>query len=179
MVCDRCKTAVTDVLRQNGLRPVSVELGVACVDGQVTPETRERLRSQLAAIGFELLDDRRQQLIDRIKSLIVDLVHWKDGLPPVNLSDYLSSHIHRDYSSLSKLFSETTSMTIERYYILQRVERVKELITYDELSLTQIALKMNYSSVAYLSSQFKQVTGMTPTQFKHMERAGRTSLDKL
>ena len=114
-----------------------------------------------------------------IKSTIIKLVHYRDDNTMLNLSDFLSSELHADYSSLSKLFSEFTSMTIEHYYILQRVERVKELLFYDELSLTQIALQMHYSSVAYLSSQFKQVTGMTPSDFKAIKRNTRKSLDKV
>lgn len=179
MVCDRCKMAVRQTLEKAQLRPLNVDLGIAVVEGKVSDEKKEELRSNLRQLGFELLDDRRQQAIDRIKSLIIQLVHYRDNNSTVNLSDYLVSQLHMDYSTISKLFSEFTSMTIEHYYILQRVERVKELLTYDELSLTQIALKTNYSSVAYLSSQFKQVTGMTPTQFKTLEKNTRKGLDQI
>lgn len=137
------------------------------------------LRTVLEQLGFELLDDQRQQTIDQIKSALIRLVRYRDNQSSTNLSDYLSSELHQDYSALSKLFSEVEGKTLERYYIELRIERVKELIRYDELTLTQIALRMNYSSVAYLSSQFKSVTGMTPSQFKAMKDIPRTSLDKL
>ncbi len=179
MVCDRCKMAVRQTLEKAQLRPLNVDLGIAVVEGKISDGKKEELRESLRQLGFELLDDRRQQTIDRIKSLIIQLVHYRDNNSTLNLSDYLTSQLHMDYSTISKLFSEFTSMTIEHYYILQRVERVKELLTYDELSLTQIALKTNYSSVAYLSSQFKQVTGMTPSHFKTLEKNTRKGLDKI
>lgn len=179
MVCDRCRMAVRSVLQKRGFHPVSIELGIVRVEEIVSDKQRESLREGLSVLGFELLDDKRQQTIDQMKSLIIQLVHYRDNNSTLNLSDYLSSHLHSDYSSLSKLFSEFTGITVERYYILQRVERVKELLTYDEQSLTQIALKMNYSSVAHLSSQFKQVTGMTPSQFKTLQDNTRKGLDQL
>lgn len=179
MVCDRCKMAVGQTLRGEGLHPVSVELGVAQVEETVTGQQREHLREALQRLGFELLDDRRHQLIEQVKAAVIRLVHYRDNRTAVNLSDYLQSELHVEYSSLSKLFSEFTSKTIERYYMEQRIERVKELLTYGELTLTQIALQMHYSSVAYLSSQFKMVTGMTPSQFKRLEGSTRRSLDKI
>lgn len=179
MVCDRCIMAVDKTLRDDGLTPVSVELGKATVEEDVPKEKRARLQRDLQDIGFELLDDRRHKTIEAIKTAIIQLVHYKDNRSQVNLSDYLQDKLHQDYSALSKLFSEYSSKTIERYYIEQRIERVKELLTYGELSLTQIALKMNYSSVAYLSSQFKSVTGMSPSQFKRLQENTRKGLDKI
>lgn len=179
MVCDRCKMAVDRTLRDNGLQPVSVELGEVTVEGDIDAAMRSSVRTGLERLGFELLDDKRHQTIDKIKSSIIRLVHYRDNNSTLNLSDFLSSELHQDYSALSKLFSEVEGKTIERYYIEQRIERVKELIKYDELSLTQIALKMNYSSTAYLSSQFKSVTGMTPTQFKALKENTRKPLDKI
>lgn len=179
MVCDRCVMAVKALLDRLGLKTMEVELGKATVEGMLNDRQTTDLRQGLQQLGFELLDDRRQQTIDRIKSLIIQLVHNHDNHATQNLSHYLSSSLHADYGALSKLFSECASITIERYYILQRVERVKELLTYDELTLTQIAQKMNYSSVAYLSSQFKQVTGMTPSAFKTMQGNHRKALDKV
>lgn len=179
MVCDRCIMAVDKTLRDNGIVPVAVELGKAVVDGEVSAGTLRKLKQDLQSIGFELLDDRRHQTIEKIKTAIIRLVHYKDSRSQVNLSDYLQDELHQDYSSLSKLFSEYSSKTIEKYYIEQRIERVKELLTYGELSLTQIALKMNYSSVAYLSSQFKSVTGMSPSQFKRLQANTRKGLDTI
>lgn len=179
MVCDRCIMAVRQLLRRMGIAPQSVELGVVRLAEELSKEQLEMLQKDLLQLGFELLDDKRQQTIDRIKTLIVDLVHYHDNRSELNLSDYLAQQLHSEYSSLSKLFSEFTGITIERYFILQRTERVKELIFYDQLSLTEIAYKLNYSSVAYLSSQFKQITGMTPSQFKALKKNMRRGLDTI
>ena len=179
MVCDRCVMAVDHTLRQMGQLPLSVELGQAVVEGELTEAQRETLREQLQKIGFELLDDRRQCTIEQIKTAVIKLVRYEHPNDSVTLSDYLRSQLHQDYSALSKLFSEYASKTIERYYMEQRIERVKELLTYDELTLSQIAMDMNYSSVAYLSSQFKNVTGMTPSQFKRMHGQKRKKIDEI
>lgn len=179
MVCDRCKMAVDTILKDNGLRPTSVELGEVTVDGPVTDDVRQKLRADLERMGFELLDDKRQQTIDLVKAAIVRLVHYRDNRSPLNLSAYVSAELRQDFGTLSRLFSEVEGKTIERYYIEQRVERVKELIRYDELTLSQIALQMNYSSSAYLSNQFKMVTGMTPTQFKNLKKNTRRPIDKI
>lgn len=179
MVCQRCVMAVSSILSDMHLNAMSVELGEAVIEGHLTAGQRASLAGRLSAVGFELLDDRRQQTISRIKNAIIKLVHYRDNNTQLNLSSFLSSELLADYSSLSKLFSEVEGKTIERCYMEQRVERVKELIKYDEMTLTQIALQMNYSSVAYLSSQFKAVTGMTPTQFKRAGRNTRRPLDKI
>lgn len=179
MVCDRCKMVVEKTLRENGLHPMSVELGEIHIEEKLNLVKWEVLREELEKLGFELLDDRREQTITQIKAAIVRLVHYRDNNSTLNLSDYVSAQLHSDYSALSKLFSEVAGITIERYYIEQRIERVKELIKYDELSLTQIALQMSYSSVAYLSRQFKSVTGMTPTEFKALKKNTRRALDKI
>lgn len=179
MVCDRCKMAVTGVMKSVGLNPLSVDLGTAEVEGGITPEIKAEIKKRLSDLGFELLDDKRQRTIEQIKSAVIKLVHYNDNRSSVNLSDYLVGEIHQDYSSLSKLFSEVEGKTIEKYYIEQRIERVKELLRYDELTLSQIAVKMNYSSTAYLSSQFKNVTGMTPSQFKQLKQNTRKELDKV
>lgn len=179
MVCDRCIMAVRQLLLRMGIAPQFVELGVVRLAEELSKEQLEMLQKDLLQLGFELLDDKRQQTIDRIKTLIVDLVHYHDNRSELNLSDYLAQQLHSEYSSLSKLFSEFTGITIERYFILQRIERIKELIFYDQLSLTEIAYKLNYSSVAYLSSQFKQITGMTPSQFKALKKNMRRGLDTI
>ncbi len=179
MVCDRCKMAVDKTLRDVGLQPLAVDLGVVRIEGGVTDDRLSQLRDALETLGFELLDDRKRQTIEQIKALIIKLVHYRDNRTALNLSDFLQRELHQDYSALSKLFSEYTSKTIEHYYIEQRIERVKELLTYNEMTLTEIALMMNYSSVAYLSSQFKAVTGMTPSQFKSLRRQSRKELDTI
>ena len=177
MVCDRCKMAVANVLNGMGLMPVSVELGMVTVAGGLASGQRERLAEELGRLGFELLCDRQQQTIDRIRTAIIELVHYRGGLAGVNLSDYLARRIGSDYSALSKLFSEMACMTIERYYILQRVERAKELLFYGELTLAEIARELNYSSAAYLRAQFKATTGMTPSQFKALRGSGLKPID--
>ena len=179
MVCDRCKMAVEQVLKDVDLTPERIDLGEVWVSDMPTEAQLAQLKTRLEALGFELLDDQRQQMIERMKTAIIALVHHHQGNKTLNLSVYLSQLLHRDYSALSKLFSEVTGLTIERYFIMQRIERVKELIRYDELTLTEIAYQMNYSSVAHLSSQFRSVTGMTPTQFRFMKTAQRANLDEV
>lgn len=179
MVCDRCKMAVEHELRNLGLTPTKVELGVVCVKEEVDSECRAKIRAGLEALGFELLEDRQQQTVDRIKSLIIELVHYRNNKSGTNLSAYLSEQLGSDYSALSRLFSENTGMTIEKFFILQKTERIKELLFYGEMSLSEIADMMNYSSVAYLSTQFKNITGMTPSQFKALKEKNLTQLDKL
>lgn len=179
MVCDRCKAAVKNALQSLELKPVSVELGIADIEGEIDKDKTDEIRATLCNLGFELLEDKQKQIIDRIKSEIIELVHYKDNKSDVNLSTHLSGKLATDYSTLSKLFSESTGMTIERYVILQKIERVKELLFYDEMSVSEIALKMNYSSTAYLSTQFKSVTGMTPSQFKAAGKKSLKQLDKV
>ncbi len=177
MVCDRCRASVDKALRDNGLQPLDVQLGEVQVDGEVSAAQLVRLADTLQQQGFELLGDRRQQLVELMKAAVIRLVHYRGNRPELNLSDYLQQELRMEYSSLSKLFSEVTSMTLERYYIEQRIERAKELLAYGELTLTQIAFLLHYSSVAYLSSQFKQVTGITPSAFKSLQHKGRRPLD--
>ena len=179
MVCDRCIMAVRKTIEDTGLQPEEVHLGSATIEGTVNDQQRQTLREKLQAIGFELLDDQRQRTIEQIRTAVIQLVHYNDNNTSVNLSSYLSKKLGQDYSALSKLFSEYASKTIERYYMEMRIERVKELLTYGELTLSQIALKLNYSSTAYLSSQFKAITGMTPSQFMRMQGDKRRRLDEI
>ena len=179
MVCDRCIMAVHKTIEEMGLKPIDVKLGSATVEGAIDDNQRQELRKKLQSIGFDLLDDQRQRTIEQIRTAIIQLVHYNDNNSPANLSSYLSEKLGQDYSALSKLFSEYASKTIERYYMEMRIERVKELLTYGELTLSQIALKLNYSSTAYLSSQFKAVTGMTPSQFKKLQGDKRRKLDEI
>lgn len=179
MVCERCKTAVSHALEHIGLHPTKVDLGEVSIREEPSAEQLSTLRTVLEKLGFELLEDQRQQTTDLIRSALIKLVHYHDNRANVNISDYLANELHQSYSALSRLFSEMEGKTIERYYMELRIERVKELIRYGELTLTQIAQRMNYSSVAYLSSQFKAVTGMTPTGFKAKKDSQRISLDEI
>lgn len=180
MVCDRCIAAVRDVLRRCGVEPVSVALGEALLPQPCGGTLRTAIRRELEALGFELLEDRRLQLVERIRTAVVRLVHHNDGTPPrERLSDYLTRQLGHDYSALSKLFSEVSGTTIEKYFIAQKIERAKELLRYDELSLSQIADSLGYSSAAYLSAQFKSVTGMTPSRFRQQRAAVRRPLDRV
>lgn len=177
MVCNRCIMAVEHVLAQLHLTLLHVELGKAVVQEEPSPEVLARLRAELETLGFELLDDRRMQLIEQVRTAVVELVHYRNNDLRVNLSDYLTERLHHEYSALSKLFSEVTGTTIEKYFIAQKIERVKELLVYDELSLGEIADLLNYSSTAHLSAQFKSVTGLTPSRFKQEKRNLRRPLD--
>lgn len=179
MVCNRCKMVVKSEFEQLGLHPLSVELGEVELDREPTEEERETIERRFAVLGFEWIDDRKSRLIERIKTLVVELVHHTDQELTVNVSDYLTQHLAYDYKYLSNLFSEVEGTTIEKFYIAQRIERVKELLVYDEWSLSQIADNMGYSSVAYLSTQFKKVTGLTPSYFKSLRAAKRKSIDQL
>lgn len=179
MVCNRCIMVVQDLLGKLGFTVLHIELGKVLI--QETPEKAdlERIRQALEAVGFELIDDKRDRLIEQIKQEMIQLVHNCNGELKVNLSDYLSEKLHHDYSSLSKIFPETNGITIEKYFILQKIERVKELLVYDELSLNEIATLLNYSSAAHLSNQFKSITGITPSEFKKQKTHSRKGLDQI
>ena len=179
MVCNRCIMAVEQVLTSLHLTPLHVELGRAVVQEEPDAALRIRLREALEALGFELLDDRRMQLIEQVRNALVELVHYRNSDLRENLSDYLATRCRTDYSTLSRLFSEVTGNTIEKYFITLKIERVKELLVYDELSLSEIADLLHYSSTAHLSAQFKSVTGLTPTRFKQEKQNLRRPLDSL
>ena len=169
MVCDRCRMVVRELFAELGIEPRSVELGVVRTAAPVAEELRKRLGERLRELGFELLDETE----------IIRLVHRDNGALRVNLSDRLSEITRHEYSQISKLFSETTGTTVEKYFIAQKIERVKELLAYGELSLGEIADLMNYSSAAHLSAQFKSLTGMTPTRFREQSEGDRKPLDKV
>lgn len=179
MVCNRCIMVVRSQLEQLGISPLSVELGLAVLPVEVTEEVYQAVKTSLEPLGFELLDDKKSQLTEHIKDAIIQLVHYSDSNLKVNLSDYLVEKFHRDYGTMSKLFSETTQTTIEKYFIAQKIERAKELLVYGELSLNEIADQLNYSSAAYLSAQFKSVTGLTPSYFRKIKENKRKPLDKV
>lgn len=179
MVCSRCKLVVKSELEKLGLRPISVELGEAELENSSIENQKEELLQRLRSLGFDLIDDKKSRIIEKIKNQIIELVYHKNNQLSVNLSDYLSQNLSQDYSSLSNLFSEVESITIEHYFISQKIERVKELLTYDELSLSEIAFQLNYSSIAHLSNQFKKHTGLTPTHFKQMKGRKRQQIEDL
>lgn len=178
MVCPRCIEAVEHVFSSMG-KSVSVTLGQAVTVTPMTLEEKELVANKLKEKGFELLEDGKSALISQIKTKIIELVHHRDNDMNENLSTQLSKALNQDYASLSRLFSAVEGVTIERYYTKQKVEKVKELLFYGEMTLSEISFQMGYSSVAYLSAQFKKETGMTPSAFKNSGFANRKSLDKI
>ncbi len=162
-----------------GLHPVAVQLGEVTVTEELDDEKKIQINQSLLPLGFELIDDKKTRIIEKIKTTIVELVHYSEQQIKTKLSKLLSEKLHHDYTYLSNLFSQVEGTTIEKYFIAQRIEKVKELLIYDELSLNEIADQLNYSSAAYLSAQFKNFIGMTPTQFKNLKDKKRIALDKL
>lgn len=179
MVCDRCIRAVTEVLCDLNIAHKAVLLGEVEIIKELTLEEQSALKTRLMALGFELIDDRKSQLIEHIKLFLVRGVQTAEGEPRENLSDQLSKHLHHDYSYLSNLFSSVEGVTIERYFIALKIEKAKELLVYGELSLSEIAWKLGYSSVQHLSHQFKKVTGLTPSYFKQIGAEKRQPLDQV
>ena len=179
MVCNRCKKAVRELFEKQGHAPLNVELGEVVISDSLTKQERETIQSALIDLGFELIDDKRVRLIEQVKSVIIELVHERNAELNETLSDLIRHKTHHDYNYLSNLFSDVEGITIEKYFIAQKIEKVKELLKYDELTLSEISFQLNYSSVAYLSSQFKNVTGLTPTAFKKLKGSRRRSLDEL
>lgn len=179
MVCNRCIMVVETELTKLGLHPQSVALGEVMLDKELSNEEKDAVRVRMEALGFELIDDKKSRLIEQVKNLIVKLIHHSDENLKINLSDYLSQQLHHDYNYISNMFSEVEGTTIEKYFIAQKIEKVKELLVYDELTLSEIADKLSYSSVAHLSSQFKKVTGLTPSHFKQIGANKRKPLDKV
>lgn len=181
MVCNRCVMVVKQLFNAAGIEPLSVNLGEVEVSETIAPDKLTLLDNQLMEHGFERIDDKKSQLLERIKAAVIDTIHHQDHFEMnINWSHYLSEKLHYDYHYLSSLFSAVSGITLEQYIIRQKIERVKELLFYDELSVKEIAFKLGYSSVAHLSAQFKKVTGLTPTAFKAArETASRKSLDNI
>jgi AraC-like DNA-binding protein len=179
MVCSRCKMVVKSELEKLGLYPVSVELGEIELSETITETQKKSIAERLNSFGFELIEDKKSRIIEKIKTLIIDLVHYRNNEIKINLSEYLSQNLLQDYNSLSNLFSELENTTIEKYFILQKIEKVKELLLYDEMSLSEIAFKLNYSSAAYLSNQFKKTTGFSPSHFKQLKHKKRNQIEDL
>jgi AraC family transcriptional regulator len=180
MVCARCIKTVTAIFQQAGAAIRTVRLGSVEIMGDLGKDQLNAIRQNLMTEGFELLDDQKVKLIEQIKNEIVHLVHYGElDEMKVNLSTHLSSKLNRDYNYLSNLFSSVESTTVEQYFILQKIEKVKELLVYNELSLSEIAFRLGYSSLAHLSNQFKKITGFTPSEFKRQKGHHRQHLDKL
>jgi AraC-like DNA-binding protein len=178
-VCNRCIMVVKNELEKLCFQTLNISLGEVELKNDLTEIEKTNLDDHLKTFGFELIDDKKSRLIGQIKSSIIEIIHQNNSELKSNLSDYLSSKLHHDYTYLSNLFSEVEGTTIEKYFIAQKIEKVKELLVYDELSLSEIAYQMNYSSVGYLSNQFKKVTGLTPTHFKNIKEIKRKPLDEV
>lgn len=179
MVSLRCKMIVKDELQHLDIPYSLVELGMVETLYDLTPEQREKLKSNLLHSGLELLDDKKAILIDKVKNVIIEMIHYSDELPKENYSDYISKKLNYDYTYLSNIFSEVKGMTIQQFIILHKIERVKELLLYDELNLTEISYNLHYSSVAHLSNQFKKVTGLSPSFFKMLKLKRLDNLENL
>ncbi|WP_132796084.1 helix-turn-helix domain-containing protein [Tenacibaculum skagerrakense] len=179
MVSLRCKLMVKKELEKLGLHYANIELGTVETEEEINDEVLLKLKSNLAISGLELMDDKRSILIDRIKNVIIEMIHYSEEVPRVNYSDYIAEKLDYDYTYLSNLFSEVKGITIQHFIIKHKIERAKELILYDELNLTEIAYKLNYSSVAHLSNQFKKVTGNTPTYYKKIGQKRKSNLENL
>jgi len=179
MVSIRCKMLVKAELKNLGLHFIVVDLGEIDIMEDISPDQRAQLKLALARSGLELMDDQKASLIEKIKKVIIEMVHYDDEMPRIKNSEYISEKLNYDYTYLANLFSDVAGLTIEHYIIEHKIERVKELLMYDELNLTQISYKMNYSSVAHLSNQFKKVTGLTPSHFKQLKDKRRKSLEDI
>ncbi len=179
MVSARCKMLVKDVLKAMGLHFVIVELGEVDIMENINNAQRNQISIALQEAGLELMEDKRAILLEKIKLAIIDIVHHREEDMKINFSHYLSEKLNYDYTHLANIFSEASGTTIEQYMIAQKIERIKELITYDELNITEIAWKMNYSSVAHLSNQFKKVTGLSPSHFRKIKDKKRQALEEV
>ncbi len=179
MVSLRCKLLVKEELKKLGLRYVLVELGVVDIMESMTTEQHDQLKANLLRSGLELLDDKRSILIEKIKNVITEMIHYSDEVPKVNYSDYISRKLGYDYTYLANTFSEVKGITIQQYIIINKIERAKELLLYDELNLTEISYRLNYSSVAHLSNQFKKVTGLSPSFYRQLKQKRHNNLENL
>jgi AraC-like DNA-binding protein len=169
---------VKEVLGKLGLHFI-VDMGEVDIMEDITPEQRNQIREGLKQSGLELMEDKKAMLIEKIKKIIIEMIHYTDELPKTNFSDYLADKLNFDYTYMAKLFSEVQGITIAQFIILHKIERVKELLIYDELNLTEIAWKMHYSSVAHLSNQFKKTTGLTPSHFKNLKDRKRNAIEDI
>lgn len=179
MVSLRCKMVVKDELEKLGFDRSIVDLGVAEILDDISVCERENLRLNLLRFGLELLEDKKSILIEQIKNVIVEMIHYADESPKINYSDYISEKLHYDYTYLSNIFSEVKGITIQQFIIIHKIEKVKELLLYDELNLTEISYRLNYSSVSHLSNQFKKITGLTPSFYKQLKQKRNSNLENV
>lgn len=179
MVSIRCKMIVKNALDKLGLEYGMIDLGEVELKGSINASQLKALKTKLSTSGLELMDDKKSILIEKIKNVIIEMVHYSDELPKAKNSNYISDKLQLDYTYLSNIFSEATGITIEHFIISHKIEKVKELLLYDELNLTQISYKLNYSSVAHLSNQFKKVTGLSPSAFKQLRDKRRSPLEEI
>lgn len=179
MVSLRCKMMVMDELKKLGLRYVAVDLGTVELGEELTQSQHDQLKENLMRSGLELLDDKKSILIEKIKNVIIEMIHYSDELPKINYSDYISEKLRYDYTYLSNIFSEVKGITIQQFIIIHKIEKVKELLLYDELNLTEISYKLHYSSVAHLSNQFKKVTGLSPSFYKKLKQKRKGNLENM
>ncbi len=173
MVCIRCNMVVKSELEKLGLHYTNIDLGEAEIGKDISKEQLDNLSIALKKIGLEVTDDKKTILVERIKTIIIEMIHYSDEQIKTNLSDYLSEKLKHNYTYLSNLFSEVKGTTIEKFYLAHKIEKVKEMLVYDDLSLTEIAFKLHYSSVAHLSNQFKKMTGLTPSHFRNLKNKSR------
>jgi AraC-like DNA-binding protein len=179
MVSARCKMAVKEALKNIGLHFIVVDLGEVEIMENISAAQQEQLKAALLASGLELMDDKRAVLIEKIKNVITEMIHYTDEAPKINYSDFISEKLNYDYTYLSNLFSEVKGITIQQFIIIHKIERVKELLFYDELNLTEISYKLHYSSVAHLSNQFKKITGLTPSVYKQLKVKRRSAIEDI
>lgn len=179
MVSLRCKMMVKSELEKLGIDYKSIELGEVQLNKTINESTRKKLKLELDKSGLKLMHDKKAMVIEKIINIIIQMVHHSDDLPTVNFSIFLSKKMKKDYHKMAELFSKTKGVTIEHFIIIHKIERIKELIIYDDLNLTEIAFKLHYSSVSHLSRQFKQITGLTPSNFKLLSKRKRTNLEEL
>jgi AraC-like DNA-binding protein len=179
MVSLRCKMVVKDELDKLEIDNFNIELGLVDIAEDITQKQREQLRANLLRSGLELLDDKKSILIEKIKNVIIEMIHYSDELPKMNYSEYISKKLNHDYTYLSNIFSEVKGITIQQFIIIHKIEKAKELLLYDELNITEISYKLHYSSVAHLSGQFKKITGLSPSFFKQMRQKRTNNLENM
>jgi AraC-like DNA-binding protein len=177
MVSLRCKMVVKEELKKLGLHYVLVDLGIVEIMEDINQKQHDQLKKNLLKSGLELLDDKKSILIEKIKNMIIEMIHYSDDLPKINYSDYISDKLKYDYTYLSNIFSEVKGISIQQFIIVHKIEKVKELLLYDELNLSEISYKMHYSSVSHLSKQFKKITGLSPSYYKQLKQKRRDNLE--